>query len=163
MATSIAYYRDVESLSQRDLGRIMRGMGFAWNETTVAKIETGARTLTAAELVALCLVFQVGVGDLVQTQQDDWDDLAMTIGDVAVSSWWMRSLVEYGVRAEDAIKNLPDVFPANLAQRRNGELREQINQRLGAWLQAQQLLGKEITPAMRRAKLSALWKEIANG
>lgn len=56
------------NLTQDEVATAMRAHGFAWDRTTVAKVERGSRSLALDEALALCLVLDVGLVSLLPTR-----------------------------------------------------------------------------------------------
>jgi len=64
-------------MSEDDLARLMRGLGFGWSRDQVARIKRGQRKLNLPELIALASTFGVrSLADLVATAGDDSSELA---------------------------------------------------------------------------------------
>ena len=65
LADSIRWQRKAHELTQKDIAALMVALGFdRWTSTTVAKVEANDRTLAADELLALALVLQCSLADL---------------------------------------------------------------------------------------------------
>lgn len=60
----IRHYRHRKDWRQVDLVGALRDLGLGWTRQTITYVETGARSLTAAELVAVALALGVSVVEL---------------------------------------------------------------------------------------------------
>lgn len=56
--------RENAQMSGATLGKEMSAKGFAWHQSTACKVESGTRSLKAAELFAIADIFGVTLADL---------------------------------------------------------------------------------------------------
>jgi transcriptional regulator with XRE-family HTH domain len=60
----IRHYRGRRGWRQVDLVAALAELGLSWTRQTITYVETGARNLTATELVAVALALRVSVAEL---------------------------------------------------------------------------------------------------
>jgi transcriptional regulator with XRE-family HTH domain len=71
LAHNVRDYRSLRRLKQRDVAERMRKLGNRWHPKTVSLVESGGRPVTTDELVALALVLEVTVADLLDPEGAD--------------------------------------------------------------------------------------------
>lgn len=66
---NVRRWRGWQGLTQEHVAAAMNGHGHRWTQSTVAKIETGARQLTAAEFADLAMVLEASMIELVEDDE----------------------------------------------------------------------------------------------
>lgn len=66
---NVAALREAHGLTQAALADLVKLCGLAWLKATVAKVETGRRDVTAGELVALGLVLDASLEQLLKSER----------------------------------------------------------------------------------------------
>jgi transcriptional regulator with XRE-family HTH domain len=124
---TVSSLRQAAGLTQAELADAMREMGFAWQRQTVARIESGLRTLNVDELVALAAYFEMPIAALLarpevlgpSTVFDDWRPVR--IGDrlIDVRDWlnvvWQPGRT-YNARADKDTRRGIDAVVGNLSR-----------------------------------------------
>ena len=66
---NVRRWRGWQGFTQEHVAAAMNGHGHRWTRSTVAKIETGARQLTAAEFADLARVLEASMIELVEDDE----------------------------------------------------------------------------------------------
>lgn len=69
-AQNLRIWREARGLSQTDLARQMAGLGFAYHQQTVAKIESGNRAVPVGEAAALADLVVSDIRTLIRPEPD---------------------------------------------------------------------------------------------
>lgn len=77
-------FRQANGWTQDDLSKRMTAEGFPMHQTTVAKLESGGRPTSIAELTALAALFGVPIPELFTAPNDDDEAQASVLVDVSI-------------------------------------------------------------------------------
>jgi transcriptional regulator with XRE-family HTH domain len=176
-------------LGQADLAGQVQRVGLNWTTNTVARIELGHREVVVGELVALGLVLEVSVADLLRCSGLVYlgRNQGQPVPAERVADWagGGRPNAQSETVAGTADSKVtgpgqpPEVPPEGLSTAMPKRLlgdqwwvilnadpvryQQQVEDLLNFWIKTEEAAGRPVTPRRRQGKLAYLWRQVSQG
>lgn len=131
--------RQKAGMRQQDLADSMTAAGIKVHRSAIAKIESGERPASIAEVVCICLILKISLEALVGVT------VLMTSGDVDKKTAMMQLCVEARLRVHQLEKEMQDCADQiTVANAKRAKIGEALTQAQGVMVEAETQLGEFI-------------------